>query len=133
MGPLANLSVGDLMYGMVFPGLIMAGLYLVYIFVLCTVWPKNIGPVVFQLRRAGSDLRMKAPLRVATSSAGGRTGGGATTEIGRGDGHLHLGCGTQLRGWIADIHGGSITVESEVNKGSTFTVTLPLKPQSSEK
>jgi tripartite ATP-independent transporter DctM subunit len=43
MGPLANLSVGDLMYGMVFPGLIMAGLYLVYIFVLCTIWPKN-GP-----------------------------------------------------------------------------------------
>jgi tripartite ATP-independent transporter DctM subunit len=43
MGPLANLSVGDLMYGMVFPGLIMAGLYLVYIFVLCTIWPHK-GP-----------------------------------------------------------------------------------------
>ena len=40
MGPLADLSVGDLMYGMVFPGLIMAGLYLVYIFVLCTVKPE---------------------------------------------------------------------------------------------
>jgi tripartite ATP-independent transporter DctM subunit len=43
MGPLADLSVGDLMYGMVFPGLIMAGLYLVYIFVLCTIWPHK-GP-----------------------------------------------------------------------------------------
>ena len=43
MGPLADLSVGDLMYGMVFPGLIMAGLYLVYIFVLCTVKPE-MGP-----------------------------------------------------------------------------------------
>jgi len=43
MGPLANLSVGDLMYGMVFPGLIMAGLYLAYILVLCTVRPGN-GP-----------------------------------------------------------------------------------------
>lgn len=43
MGPLANLSVGDLMYGMVFPGLIMAGLYLVYIFFLCLVRP-DMGP-----------------------------------------------------------------------------------------
>ncbi len=43
------------------------------------------------------------------------------------------GLGLSISKWIADIHGGSITVESEVNKGSTFTVTLPLKPQSSEK
>lgn len=43
MGPLADLSVGDLMYGMVFPGLLMAGLYLVYILVLCIVKPEN-GP-----------------------------------------------------------------------------------------
>ena len=40
IGPLANQSVGDLLYGMVFPGLIMAGLYLVYIFVLCVVRPE---------------------------------------------------------------------------------------------
>ncbi len=43
MGPLADLSIGDLMYGMVFPGLIMAGLYLTYIFVLCTLRP-SMGP-----------------------------------------------------------------------------------------
>jgi tripartite ATP-independent transporter DctM subunit len=43
IGPLADLSVGDLMYGMVFPGLIMAGLYLVFIFVLCVVKP-DMGP-----------------------------------------------------------------------------------------
>ncbi len=43
MGPLANVSVGDLLYGMVFPGLIMAGLYLIYIFVLCTIKP-DLGP-----------------------------------------------------------------------------------------
>jgi tripartite ATP-independent transporter DctM subunit len=43
MGPLADLSVGDLMYGMVFPGLIMAGLYLVYILVLCVLKPQ-MGP-----------------------------------------------------------------------------------------
>ncbi len=40
MGPLADVSVGDLMYGMVFPGLMMAGLYLVYILVLCIVKPE---------------------------------------------------------------------------------------------
>ena len=43
MGPLADLSVGDLMYGMVFPGLIMAAMYLVYIFVLCVAQPQ-MGP-----------------------------------------------------------------------------------------
>lgn len=43
MGPLANVSVGDLMYGMVFPGFLMAGLYLVYILILCVVKPEH-GP-----------------------------------------------------------------------------------------
>jgi tripartite ATP-independent transporter DctM subunit len=43
MGPLANQSVGDLLYGMVFPGLIMGALYLVYILTLCIVRPSN-GP-----------------------------------------------------------------------------------------
>jgi len=40
IGPLANQSVGDLLYGMVFPGLMMGGLYLVYIFILCTMRPE---------------------------------------------------------------------------------------------
>lgn len=40
MGPLANQSVGDLLYGMVFPGLIMGALYLVYIFTLCVIRPQ---------------------------------------------------------------------------------------------
>lgn len=43
MGPLADVSVGDLFYGMAFPGLIMGGLYLLYILGLCTVAPAN-GP-----------------------------------------------------------------------------------------
>jgi tripartite ATP-independent transporter DctM subunit len=40
MGPLADLSVGDLLYGMVFPGLIMGSLYIVYIFFLCLFKPE---------------------------------------------------------------------------------------------
>ncbi len=41
MGPIANVSVGDLFMGMVFPGLAMAGLYLVYIFVRCLLRPED--------------------------------------------------------------------------------------------
>jgi len=40
------------------------------------------------------------------------------------------GLGLSISKWIADIHGGTISVESTVNSGSIFTVTLPLKPQS---
>ena len=45
MGPLANLSVGDILYGMTFPGLLMGLLYLIYIFVLCILRPEN-GPAI---------------------------------------------------------------------------------------
>jgi tripartite ATP-independent transporter DctM subunit len=40
MGPLADVSVGDLFYGMAIPGLIMGALYLVYILVLCWMKPE---------------------------------------------------------------------------------------------
>ncbi len=40
------------------------------------------------------------------------------------------GLGLSISKWIADIHGGTISVDSAPNSGSTFTVTLPLKPQS---
>ncbi|MCC7273129.1 MAG: TRAP transporter large permease subunit [Alphaproteobacteria bacterium] len=43
MGPLANVSVGDLLVGMIFPGLIMAGSYIAYILVLCLLRP-SAGP-----------------------------------------------------------------------------------------
>ncbi len=45
MGPLADLSVGDILYGMTFPGLVMAGLYLIYIFVRCVINPA-FGPAI---------------------------------------------------------------------------------------
>jgi heavy metal sensor kinase len=37
------------------------------------------------------------------------------------------GLGLAIVKWIAEAHGGSITVKSEVNKGSSFSVLLPVK------
>ncbi|MBC6404849.1 MAG: TRAP transporter large permease subunit [Rhodospirillales bacterium] len=41
MGPIANVSIGDLMVGMVFPGLILSGLYILYIVTLCLLNPAS--------------------------------------------------------------------------------------------
>ncbi|MDD8018572.1 MAG: ATP-binding protein [Bacteroidota bacterium] len=37
------------------------------------------------------------------------------------------GLGLSISKWIAELHGGSISVESESEKGSVFTVSFPLK------
>lgn len=31
--------------------------------------------------------------------------------------------------WIVELHGGEITVESELGEGSTFTFKLPIEKQ----
>jgi tripartite ATP-independent transporter DctM subunit len=41
LGPVANVSIGDLLVGMVFPGLILALSYIVYIVVICIVRPET--------------------------------------------------------------------------------------------
>jgi tripartite ATP-independent transporter DctM subunit len=64
MGPLANLSVGDLMYGMLLPGLLMGGLYLVYILVLCIIDPKS-GP---RLPREPDEPGLAEKLWITTSN-----------------------------------------------------------------
>ena len=43
LGPVANVSIGDLMFGMLIPGLMLALLYIVYILSVCVIWPET-GP-----------------------------------------------------------------------------------------
>jgi PAS domain S-box-containing protein len=43
-----------------------------------------------------------------------------------------MGFGMPIAKRLVEAHGGSITVESKAGKGSTFTVTLPIKPSPQE-
>jgi tripartite ATP-independent transporter DctM subunit len=43
LGPTANVSIGDLIWGMLFPGLLLALLYIIYILGVCVIWPET-GP-----------------------------------------------------------------------------------------
>ncbi len=43
LGPVADVSIGDLFAGMIIPGLMLAGCYIVYILVRCTIIPSD-GP-----------------------------------------------------------------------------------------
>ena len=40
-----------------------------------------------------------------------------------------MGFGLAICKRIVEAHGGSITVKTAVNKGTTFTITLPVKPE----
>ncbi|MBV6523000.1 MAG: Adaptive-response sensory-kinase SasA [Gemmatimonadaceae bacterium] len=39
-----------------------------------------------------------------------------------------FGLGLSISQWIAQAHGGTLTVQSRLNRGSTFTVTIPYAP-----
>jgi tripartite ATP-independent transporter DctM subunit len=45
IGPVANASVGSIMIGMVVPGFMLAGCYIVYIFIRCLLRPED-GPLI---------------------------------------------------------------------------------------
>jgi signal transduction histidine kinase len=40
-----------------------------------------------------------------------------------------FGLGLSISQWIAQAHGGTLTVQSRLNRGSTFTVTIPYAPE----
>ncbi len=42
LGPVADVSIGDLFAGMIIPGLMLAACYIVYIFVRCTLRPEDV-------------------------------------------------------------------------------------------
>ncbi|MGV6873968.1 TRAP transporter large permease [Pseudochelatococcus sp. B33] len=46
VGDILSISIGDLFMGAVFPGLLLGVLYLIYIFVVTTIWPEMAPPVV---------------------------------------------------------------------------------------
>ncbi|TKA97725.1 TRAP transporter large permease subunit [Cereibacter changlensis] len=45
VGDILSISVGDLFMAAVFPGLLLAGFYVVYILVVTTIWPETAPPV----------------------------------------------------------------------------------------
>ena len=45
LSPIAGVGVGNLFVGIMLPGLLLAGLYIIYIIGRCTIWPED-GPVL---------------------------------------------------------------------------------------
>jgi len=64
LGPVADVSVGDLFVGMIFPGLIMASTYLLYILGRCILDPKA-GP---RLARSDDEPSLQAKLRITVTA-----------------------------------------------------------------
>jgi len=63
LGPVANVSIGDLMVGMIFPGLILSALYIVYIVALCLIRPEA-GPRV----READDIALAEKLIITAKA-----------------------------------------------------------------
>jgi tripartite ATP-independent transporter DctM subunit len=61
LGPVANVSIGDLMFGMLFPGLLLALLYIIYILGLTTVYPET-GP---RIPRSADEPSFAAKCRIS--------------------------------------------------------------------
>jgi signal transduction histidine kinase len=87
------------------------------------------GPVFLEIRKNSST--QSATLLVRDNGVGIPKGmkDKVFERFERGNGRLStsgLGLGLYISRQIAEAHGGRLSFESEVDKGSTFTVTLPL-------
>jgi two-component system sensor histidine kinase ChiS len=56
------------------------------------------------------------------------------TRIEETGGHLFggVGLGIPIARQVVELHGGHMEIESELNKGSTFTIVLPVSEEASK-
>ena len=65
LGPVADVSIGDLFAGMILPGLMLAGCYIIYVMFRCLIRPED-GPRVLD----GEDLPLLEKIKLNVNSFG---------------------------------------------------------------
>jgi signal transduction histidine kinase len=85
--------------------------------VILAIWRAKNGGVTLEVRDTGSGMSL-AEVQVALEPFGQVDGGLAR-------GHNGTGLGLPIARQLAELHGGSLNIDSEKGRGTTITVTLP--------
>jgi signal transduction histidine kinase len=85
--------------------------------VVVTVRRTSDGDVAFEVKDTGVGMTA-AEIEIALQSFG-------QVDAGLGRRHEGTGLGLPLARWLAELHGGSLHINSEKDRGTTVTVTLP--------